>query len=85
MSSVHSAPYRQFLQLLRAARLDAGLTQAEAAAELGKPQSFVSKCESGERRVDVIELEAIANVYQKPIQYFLPRPSKYSKTRGRSH
>lgn len=55
MSTIHSPRYRQFLKKLRAARLDAGLTQQEAARALRKPQSFVSKCESGERRVDVVE------------------------------
>jgi transcriptional regulator with XRE-family HTH domain len=47
-----SAAYRLFLRRLREARLAAGLTQVEVAAKLGRPQSFVSKCESGERRVD---------------------------------
>jgi len=34
--------------------------------------SYVSKCESGERRVDVIELEAFATLYRKPLSFFLP-------------
>lgn len=38
------------------ARRDAGLTQAEVAAALRKPQSYVSKVESGERRIDMVEL-----------------------------
>jgi len=69
--SQHSARYKRFLKRLRAARLQAGLTQIEVAATLRRPQSFVSKCESGERRVDVIELEDLARLYQKPISYFL--------------
>lgn len=71
MRSQHSARYKRFLKRLRAARLQAGLTQIEVAATLRRPQSFVSKCESGERRVDVIELEDLARLYQKPISYFL--------------
>lgn len=43
--------------------MEAGLTQVQAAKQLGKPQSFVSKCESGERRVDVAEFLAICRVY----------------------
>ena len=73
MSTVHSARYKEFLKLLRAARVDAGLTQLDVARALRKPQSFVSKCESGERRVDVVELERFAGVYGKPLTYFLPR------------
>lgn len=72
MQSARSRRYRQFLDRLKAARLAAGLTQLEVAKALGRPQSFVSKCESGERRVDVTELEAYGAVYGKPLSYFLP-------------
>ncbi len=73
MSTVHSPRYRQFLKKLRAARLDAGLTQQKVARALRKPQSFVSKCESGERRVDVVELERFARLYGKRLEDFLQR------------
>ncbi|MEV8440447.1 helix-turn-helix transcriptional regulator [Actinosynnema sp. NPDC051121] len=52
--------YRRFRALLRQLRLDAGLTQVEVAERLEEPQSFVSKYESGERRLDVIELRRVA-------------------------
>lgn len=45
--------------MVRQARLDAGMTQVELAAALGRPQSFVSKYESGERRLDVLELRTV--------------------------
>jgi len=51
--------------------MEAGLTQKEVAKLLGKPQSFISKAESGERRVDVVELRHFAKIYQKPVTYFL--------------
>lgn len=72
-SATRSPRYRQFLEQLRAARSEAQLTQLQVASELGRPQSYVSKCESGERRVDVVELEAFARLYKKPIGYFLPQ------------
>ncbi len=56
---------------MKEARQDAGFTQARAAAALNKPQSFVSKCESGERRIDVIELGDFAELYGKAIQFFI--------------
>lgn len=45
---------------LAAARKRAGMTQRELAAKLGKPQSFVSSYENGQRRVDLLEFEKIA-------------------------
>ncbi len=66
-----SAAYRLFLTRLREARLEAGLTQAEVAATLRRPQSFLSKCESGERRVDVVELMEFARLYGKKLTFFV--------------
>ena len=71
MSTTRTPEYRRFLQRLRAARKEAGLTQALVAKRLGRPQSFVAKCESGERRVDAVELAAFARAYRKPLSYFL--------------
>jgi transcriptional regulator with XRE-family HTH domain len=62
--------YGNFLRRLRQAREEAKLTQEEVARRLSRPQSFVSKCESGERRVDFVELREFARVYKKPISYF---------------
>ncbi|MEW5868518.1 MAG: helix-turn-helix transcriptional regulator [Chloroflexota bacterium] len=64
--------YQSFLEKLRQARLEAGFTQVEVAQLLEKPQSYVSKCESGERRVDFVELLDFARIYQKPIDFFQP-------------
>lgn len=60
MKSVFTAEYDGFLESLVAARKAAGLTQEELASRLGKPQSFVSKYERRERRLDVVELVMIA-------------------------
>lgn len=56
--SVFTREYLAFLVQLRQARADAGLTQHELAARLGQTQSWVSKCERGERRLDVVEVRA---------------------------
>lgn len=55
LSSIYSDSYQLLLDLLVEARKAAPLTQAQVAERLGKPQSFVSKYERGERRLDVIE------------------------------
>lgn len=62
MSRSRSSPrYQRLGQLLIEARQAAGLTQIELAARLRRPQSYVSKYESGERRLDVIELIEVAD------------------------
>ena len=55
---------------LRQARRDAGLTQVEVARLLRKPQSFVSKFENGERRLDAVELAVIARLYSRDLSFF---------------
>jgi transcriptional regulator with XRE-family HTH domain len=69
---VYSDRYQIFLEKLRQARLDAGLTQLEVAQRLGKPQSYISKCESGERRVDFVELLDFIQQYKNTIEFFIP-------------
>ncbi len=59
--SVYTAAYGKMLACLVKARQTAGLNQVELAERLGRPQSFVSKIEKGERRIDVVELIAICN------------------------
>jgi transcriptional regulator with XRE-family HTH domain len=56
MASIHSREYTVFLKLLRKERKKAGLTQIDLAKRLNQTQSFVSKCERGERRLDIIEV-----------------------------
>ena len=69
--SIYSVRYQTFLKRLRQARLEANLTQVEVAIKLSQPQSYVSRCESGERRVDVVELTDFAMIYRKPMEYFV--------------
>lgn len=52
--------YRRFRELLIGARRAADLTQAELSSRLKRPQSFVSKYERGERRIDIVEFGEIA-------------------------
>ena len=70
-NSPHQALYDKFLEKLVAARKEAGLTQREVSARMGMSHSFLSKCESGERSIEVFELIQLAQIYEKPPQYFL--------------
>lgn len=59
-SSVFTQRHQEFIQFLVATRKAAGITQVELADRLDRPQSFVSKVERGERRIDVIEFCQVA-------------------------
>lgn len=60
LASTRSELYQALLAALIAARKDAGVTQVELAARIGQRQTFVSKYENGERRLDVAEYIEIA-------------------------
>ena len=68
--SVFSEQYERFKQLLIEARKKAGLTQVELAERLSRPQSYVSKYERGERRLDVIEFLNVAEeIGIEPVEF----------------
>lgn len=62
--------YKNFLARLIEARKQAGLTQVDVAKRLGRAHSFISKCELGERRVDFVELQQLAKIYNKDLSFF---------------
>jgi ribosome-binding protein aMBF1 (putative translation factor) len=62
--------YDAIVQQLILARQETELTQREVSARIGRAHSFLSKCETGERRVDVLELLQLAKLYRKPLRYF---------------
>lgn len=62
--------HTRFRVLLTEARKAAGLTQADLASRLSRPQSFVSKYERGERRLDVVEFGEVAHALRiDPIRF----------------
>lgn len=69
--SVYSKDYKEIIERLKAARVEAGLAQEEVADKLGKPQSYISKIESGERRLDVAEMKKFSVIYKKDISFFM--------------
>ncbi|HEL4163750.1 helix-turn-helix domain-containing protein [Xanthomonas campestris pv. uppalii] len=58
--STHNSDYQLLLAVLKAARKRAGVSQVDLASRLGNTQTFVSKCERGERRIDAVELVEFA-------------------------
>ena len=70
--SIYSKQYRMLTVRLKQARLDSGLSQAQVAKALGTTQSHISKAESGQRRLDVIQLKEFSKLYRKDFNYFIP-------------
>ena len=71
VKSIHTKQYAYFVERLRKAREEAGLTHVQVAKKLKRPQSHVSNVESGQQRVDVVELQTFAKMYNKDINYFV--------------
>lgn len=71
--TIYSTEQKQLRKLLRQLRLGAGLRQADLAKLLGKPQSFVSKFESGERRLDLLELRQVCKATGITLTEFVHR------------
>jgi transcriptional regulator with XRE-family HTH domain len=72
------ADYRELLRKLRQARLEAGLTVEKAAESFDRPPSFILSVESGDRRIDPVELCRFAVIYKKPVTWFLAQPGQPS-------
>lgn len=86
--STHHRYYRRFLELLVQLREEAGLTQVVVAERIGNTQTFVSKVERGERRLDVVEFvewcEALgADATQAFDAFLAQRDSRSRKLRRR--
>ncbi len=70
--STQTREYAEFVKKLKKARVDAGFTQMQVAEKLDRPQSYISNIESGQQRVDVVELQRFARVYKKDVVFFIP-------------
>ena len=70
-TSLRSKEYQNMTKRLKEVRLRLGLSQVEVAQKLKKPQSYISKTENGERRIDATELASLAKIYKRNITFFL--------------
>ena len=69
--AIYSKDHKQAIEQLKKARFEAGLEQDEVAKLLGKSQSYVSKIETGQRRIDIIQLKEFAKIYKKSLDFFI--------------
>jgi len=68
---IYTNEYKKVLKRLQETRNTCGFTQVEVSKKLKKPQSYISKIERGERRVDIAELSILAKIYKKSLDYFV--------------
>lgn len=68
---IYGTEYKKVVENLRKARIETGFRQEDVVQKLDKPQSYISKIERGKRRIDVVELKAFAQLYKKPLDYFI--------------
>ena len=68
---IYSKDHKYIVGQLKKARQEAGLDQEQVAKLLGKTQSHVSKVEAGQRRIDIVALKEFAQIYKKPLDYFI--------------
>jgi transcriptional regulator with XRE-family HTH domain len=70
-TTIYSKEHRKLVEKLKKARKEMGFNQEAVAKLLRVTQSYISKMESGQRRIDIIQLKRFARVYSKKIDYFL--------------
>lgn len=69
--TIHTKEYAVFIERMRKARLESGLRQIDVAKKMKRPQSYISRVESGEYRLGILEVKAFAKLYGKSIEYFV--------------
>jgi transcriptional regulator with XRE-family HTH domain len=68
---IHSTDQKRLCELIRRVREEKGISQQMLAAKLDVPQSFISKIETGERRIDVLELRCLCKAIKIPLKDFV--------------
>lgn len=69
--AIYSKDHKYIVGQLKRVRQEAGLEQEQVAKMLKKTQSYVSKIESGQRRIDIITLKEFAKIYKKGLSFFI--------------
>jgi DNA-binding XRE family transcriptional regulator len=76
---IYFAQRGRLVSLLREMRVKAGLTQTDVAARIEKDQSYVSRYESGQQRLDVLELREICQAIGISLEEFVKKLEKALK------
>lgn len=69
--TIYSKGHKALIARIIKARKEAGLRQEDVGELLGRTQSYISKIEAGQRRVDIVQLKEFAKVYKKDLDFFI--------------
>lgn len=65
--TIRTKEYAIFIERMKKARIESGLRQIDVAKKMKRPQSYISRVESGEYRLDILEVKAFAKLYKKSV------------------
>lgn len=71
VKTIYTKTHRTMVKKLIKARKEAGFKQNDVAKKLGKTQSYISKIESGQCRIDIVQLKELAEIYKKNPKHFI--------------
>ena len=69
--TIYSKEHRYLVKQLKKGRKEMGLSQEQVANLLHRTQSYVSKIESGQRKIDIVQLKKFAKIYKKSLDFFI--------------
>ena len=69
--TIFTKSHKALVRRLVKARTDAKLKQEDVAKRVGRTQSYISKMEAGQRRIDTVQLKELAAVYKKEVSFFI--------------
>jgi len=69
--TIYTKSHRHLVNKLIKARKQVKLKQEDVAKKLGRTQSYISKIESGQRRIDIVQLKEFAEIYNKKLDFFI--------------
>ena len=71
--TIYSKDHKFTIEQLKKARNEASFDQEKVAELLGKTQSYISKIEAGQRRIDIVQLKEFAKIYKKDLNFFIKK------------
>ena len=70
-NSIYTKEYKNLFKKLKQARMESGLDQIKVAKKTNRTQSYISKIETGQIKIDVIQLKQLAEIYKKSLDFFI--------------